>query len=165
ALYHNTKGDFNTADGSQALFSNTMGHPNTATGYQALYSNMTGSFNTATGFQALYFNIVGAANTAIGNGALASSNGSGNTALGFFAGSNVTNANNVICIGASVSGENVSNSCYIGNVHDSMANGRAVYVNSDNKLGTLSSSRRYKDKIRPMEKASEAILSLRPVSF
>jgi hypothetical protein len=38
-------------------------------------------------------------------------------------------------------------------------------VTSDNRIGTLSSSRRYKDEITPMEKASEAIHSLRPVSF
>ena len=48
---------------------------------------------------------------------------------------------------------------------NSAASARQVYVNVDNKIGTLSSSRRYKDEIRPMAKASEAIFSLRPVSF
>jgi hypothetical protein len=41
-------------------------------------------------------------------------------------------------------------------------NGRQVYVNSDNKIGTLSSSRRYKEQIKPMDQASEAILALKP---
>ena len=43
--------------------------------------------------------------------------------------------------------------------------GRAVYVDSDNKLGTLSSSRRYKEEIKSMDKVSEAILALKPVAF
>src|SRR5205814_6000891 len=45
------------------------------------------------------------------------------------------------------------------------ASGRPVYINSDGKLGTLVSSRRFKDEIKPMEKASEAVLALKPVSF
>src|SRR5262245_21898206 len=38
-------------------------------------------------------------------------------------------------------------------------------VNSDNKIGTLMSARRFKEEIKPMEKASEAILALKPVTF
>src|SRR5262249_48698757 len=53
----------------------------------------------------------------------------------------------------------------IKNVHSSVASGRAVYVNSDNKIGTLVSSRRFKDQIQPMDKVSEAILALKPVTF
>jgi hypothetical protein len=59
----------------------------------------------------------------------------------------------------------VNDTTWIRNTYSSVANGRAVYVNFDNKLGTLSSSQRYKDEIRPMERASEAIHSLRPVTF
>jgi hypothetical protein len=40
-----------------------------------------------------------------------------------------------------------------------------VYVNSDGKIGTLASSCRFKDEIKRMDKASEAILSLKPVTF
>ena len=58
-----------------------------------------------------------------------------------------------------------SNTTRISNVYDSVATGRQVYVNSDNKIGTLSSSRRYKEEITPMEKASEPILQLKPVTF
>ena len=62
-----------------------------------------------------------------------------------------------------VAGE--SNTTRIRNVYASVASGRAVYVNSDNKIGTLVSSRRFKDEIKPMDKASEAILALKPVTF
>ena len=65
--------------------------------------------------------------------------------------------------GTGVAGE--SNTTRIRNIYSSVATGRAVYVNSDNKIGTLMSSRRFKDEIRPMDKASEAILALKPVTF
>ena len=84
--------------------------------------------------------------------------------LGGGAGSNVTTANGVIAIGAD--GENVSNSCYIGNIFGvTSAGATAVYVNSLGKLGTVVSSRRFKDEIKAMDKASEAILALKPVTF
>jgi trimeric autotransporter adhesin len=60
----------------------------------------------------------------------------------------------------------VSNSCYIGNIFGATSSGGiAVLVNSDGKLGTNRSSRRFKDDIRPMDRASEAILALQPVTF
>src|SRR4029077_18447628 len=40
-----------------------------------------------------------------------------------------------------------------------------VYIDSAGQLGTASSSRRYKTGIKPMDKASESILALKPVSF
>src|SRR6266542_1262326 len=166
ALYFNTEGSNNTGIGSAALYHNTNGGENTAVGRQALISNTIGSKNTANGFQALYFNSTGAQNTANGYAALGfNTTGEGNTALGYFAGVNITGTGNV-CIGAGVEGgAGVNNTTWIRNGYDSVASGRAVYVDSDNKIGTLSSSRCYKDEIRPIAKASEAILSLRPVSF
>jgi hypothetical protein len=72
----------------------------------------------------------------------------------------------VICIGANVAGANVSNSCYIGNIFNrSSPSGLEVFVNSDGKLGTTMSSSRFKEDIKPMDKASEAILALQPVTF
>ena len=60
----------------------------------------------------------------------------------------------------------MSNTCYIGNIFGvTSALGTAVYVNSLGKLGTVVSSRRFKDEIQPMDKASEAILALKPVTF
>jgi hypothetical protein len=63
-------------------------------------------------------------------------------------------------------GANVDNSCFIGNIFDqSSPSGTAVFVNGDGKLGTSTSSKRFKDDIKPMEKASEALLALQPVTF
>jgi hypothetical protein len=86
--------------------------------------------------------------------------------LGFNAGNNLTSGSGNVCIGYGVSGvAGESNTTRIKNVYTSVASGRAVYVNSDNKIGTLVSSRRFKDEIKPMEEASEAILALKPVTF
>jgi len=165
ALFSLTTGDFSTATGDRALFSNTIGSSNTASGSQALYRNTEGESNTASGSQALFNNTAGNSNTA--NGALAlarNRTGSGNTALGFEAGLGVTTADNVICIGAT--GSNVSNSCYIGQIFGATSSGGiAVFVNGNGKLGTATSSRRFKEEIKPMERASEALLALRPVTF
>ena len=166
ALFSNTTGDYNTATGFQALFGNTTGAFNTATGYRALQDNTTGIYNTATGFLALTNNTNGDGNTAIGYRALHdNTTGIQNTAIGYYAGHDVTGDNNV-CIGANVFGAaGVDNTTWIRNVYDSVATARAVYVNASNKIGTLSSSRRYKEEIRPMAEASEAILALRPMTF
>jgi hypothetical protein len=165
SLAHNTDASYNTANGYGALYKNTIGQNNTANGYQALLNNTEGGNNVADGDGALYTNTVGLGNTAIGVAALANSFADNNTAIGLLAGFNITGIGNV-CIGQGVEGDaGVDFTTWIGNVYDSVASGRAVYVNSDNKIGTLASSRRYKDEIKPMAKASEAILSLRPVSF
>ena len=164
ALHGNTGGGGNTANGEAALFSNTTGDLNTANGYNALYSNTEGAGNTAIGEQALHSNTTSDADTAVGDHALANSTGNNNTALGFSAGYNVTSASHVICIGTQ--GANVSNSCYIDNIfNQSSPSGTAVFVNSDGKLGTTVSSVRFKDDIKPMDKTSEAILALKPVTF
>ena len=57
------------------------------------------------------------------------------------------------------------NTTRIRNIYGSVATTRAVYVNSDNKIGTLSSSRRYKEDIKPMDEASETVFALSPVTF
>ncbi len=82
------------------------------------------------------------------------------------AGSFLTSGSGNVCIGkdvVGVAGEN--NTTRISNIYSSVASARPVYINSDNKLGTLVSSRRFKEEIKPMEQASEAILGLKPVSF
>jgi hypothetical protein len=91
---------------------------------------------------------------------------SGNTVLRFGAGNNVTTANNVICIGANALGADVSNSCFIGSVFgQTSSGGTAVFIDSDGKLGAMSSSRRFKEEIKPMEQASEVLFALKPVTF
>jgi hypothetical protein len=167
ALLSNTIGTYNTANGVQALILNTEGNANTATGIAALFHNTIGGYNTANGIGALAFNTTGVSNTAVGvyAGNFVTT-GNFNTAVGDGAGENVSTANNVIAIGAGIDGENVSNTCYIGNIFGvSSAGATTVYVNSLGKLGTVVSSRRFKDDIKPMDKASEAILALKPVTF
>jgi hypothetical protein len=165
-LANNTSGIVNTATGDRALESNTVGTSNTATGVEALHSTTSGGGNTATGYQALLTNDTGEYNTAIGLFSLGGvTTGSNNTGLGRSAGTAVTTAHHVISIGANVSGANVSNSCYIGEIWQQSGGSQAVYVNSDGKLGAQVSSRRFKDEIKPMEQASEVIYQLNPVSF
>ena len=159
-------GDSNTATGTGALLSNTTGNDNTATGVNALASNTATNNNTATGAAALANN-TGSANTATGAGALENNvTGFGNTALGFAAGANVTTAAHVICIGSV--GANVSNSCFVDNIRNvttAFADAIPVMVDSHSQLGTMSSSRRFKKEIKPMDSASQSILALKPVTF
>ena len=166
ALYSNTEGISNTADGSQALYSNISGSYNTAVGRAALYTSTVGNFNTAVGQIAL-FNTTGGSNTGVGYGALYSdTTGRSNTALGYYAGFNVTDALNVICLGSL--GENVSNSSWIGNVYGVITQSGTtapVVVSDGGQLGTVASSERFKKDIATMDRSSESILSLRPVTF
>jgi hypothetical protein len=86
--------------------------------------------------------------------------------MGAGAGVNVTTATNVIAIGAN--GANVNNSCFIGNIRGTTtenADAINVVIDSAGQLGTVSSSRRYKKEIKPMDSASEVILALKPVTF
>ena len=169
ALLSTTIGGDNTANGAFALFSNTIGVDNTANGFQALFNNTSGSENTANGIFALLSNTTGGFNTAIGEDTLVNNTtGIGNTALGAEAGTNVATANSVICIGGGVLGANVSNSCFIGEIRGiTTVNNDAVpvVIDSAGQLGTMSSSRRFKNDIKPMDKASESILALKPVTF
>jgi len=168
SLGENTTGGFNTANGAWALHQNDTGLDNTANGYAALRSNTTGDHNTATGAGALTFNTTGERNTADGVSALFfNDTGHHNTALGQRAGSNQTTGSNNVYIGAGMSGvAGESNACYIKSIFmQTSASGIPVLIDSNNKLGTTTSSKRFKEDIKPMGNASEAILALRPVSF
>jgi hypothetical protein len=168
-LAHNTQGTYNTANGYAALSSNTNGYANTANGYQALYTTIISAYNTANGYQALFSNTTGYDNTAAGTGALfQNTTGMGNTALGYSAGGSITTGSGNVCIGYHIYGDpDDTNTTRIANIWSSVVGGavQQVYVDPTNKLGTLSSSRRYKEQINPMDKASEKIFSLRPVTF
>jgi predicted ribosome quality control (RQC) complex YloA/Tae2 family protein len=84
--------------------------------------------------------------------------------MGVGAGSNVITADDVICIGHP--GLNASNSCFIGQIFGRPSSGgTAVFINSNGFLGTITSSRRFKEEIKPMERASEALFALKPVTF
>ena len=171
-------GNNNTASGFEALLSNTTGNGNTATGTKALFHNTTGSNNTANGINAMFLNTIGNGNIAEGRGALGdNTTGSFNLAVGFGAGANLTTGSNNIDIGAlGVAGE--SNTMRIGTVKQtatfitgirgnatSNANAVPVVIDSAGQLGTISSSRRFKDEMKPMDNTSEAILGLKPVTF
>ena len=167
----------NTAEGAQALISNTTGQANTAIGVGALYKNTTGVGNTATGMAALGSNTTGFSNTAIGARALMNTTGNYNVALGDSAGESLSTGDNNIDIGHNVSGvAGDSNTIRIGNIdiiavyirgisRQTAAEGAAVFVDSNGKLGTMTASTRFTDEIKPMDKASEAILTLKPVTF
>ena len=185
ALHENVGGDFNTAVGFNALFDNTSGIDNTAIGFGALVTNRsgddntaigsgallstTGEDNTAVGSGALSANTAGGFNTAVGSDALSNSTGNGNIALGASAGSNVKTATNVICIGAP--GDDVSGGVFIGNVYLNVqpivgTDPDSVTITSNGRLGRGNvSSRRYKHDIQSMDRASEALYALKPVSF
>jgi trimeric autotransporter adhesin len=194
ALEQNIGGSFNTAVGASALNSNSGGNSNTAVGLNALFFNSSGSNNTAHGVNALLSNINGVNNAAHGAFALQNNKGGGNnTALGFQAlkgnvggsnniavgsnaGANLTSGSNNIDIGnAGIAGESgririgtagkQTDTLIAGIYGKTIASGVQVIIGSGGKLGTIQSSARYKDDIRPMDKASEAILSLKPVTF
>jgi Chaperone of endosialidase len=178
ALLNNTEGNLNTATGAGALVNNIDGNSNTATGAQALESNNTGGSNTAIGRSSLMNNTTGNTNTAIGLNALQSNTiGSGNVALGAGAGAFLTTGDDNIDIGNfGVADE--SGTIRIGNefqtrtfiaairgVTTGVADAVNVVIDSNGQLGTMSSSRRFKHAIQPMDKASESILALKPVIF
>ena len=176
ALLNLTTGRFNTANGFEALFRNTTGNDNTANGLQALYSNTTGSDNTANGVVALFSNTTGGSNTANGDDALyLNTTGSGNIAIGHNAGFNLTTGSNNIDIGnAGVTAEantirigvaGSQTATFIAGISGVTVTGTAVVVNSSGQLGIAPSSARFKDQIKPMDKASEALLALKPVTF
>jgi Chaperone of endosialidase len=167
ALLSNTEGVQNTATGLSALQNNTLGQANVANGWFALGSNTVGEFNTAVGWDALGSNTTGVGNTALGFGALfTNTTGNNNIALGDFSGKGVTIASNVICIGSL--GADVDNSTWIANVYGVTTQSGTtapVVVSDGGQLGTVVSSQRFKKDIAAMERVSEVILSLRPVTF
>ena len=179
ALCSNTDGVANTATGVAALRNNTTGNNNTANGAGALQSNAVGLDNTANGTSALFSNTIGSNNTAIGASALFNNTTGGhNIALGISAGFNLTTGDSNIDIGNfGATGESATirigtsgnqTRSFIAGIRGVMTgNGNAipVLIDSAGQLGTTSSSRRFKHEIKPMDKASEAILALKPVTF
>jgi endosialidase-like protein len=194
ALFSNTDGGGNTAVGESALYGNKFGGSNTAIGFDALIKNISSYNNTAIGASALGNNTEGYSNTAIGVNALLSNSvgqyntaiglapllnnttGNYNVAIGYEAGINLTRGDNNIDIdNLGVPGE--ANTIRIGKQGTQTATfiagvsgatvptGVAVIVDSSGHLGTSTSSVRFKESIRPMDKASEPILALKPVTF
>ena len=175
ALLNDLTGDGNTATGAGALFNNNDGSFNVANGLNTLASNVAGDENTAIGTNALSGNSTGHDNTAVGKAALlGNTTGSGNIAVGADAGSFLTTGNNNIDIGnTGVNGESETirvgdsqTKTFIAGIRGvTISNTVPVLIDPNGQLGTMSSSRRFKQEIKPMDKASEAILALKPVTF
>jgi Chaperone of endosialidase len=193
ALFSNTTGNANTANGANALVNNVDGDSNTANGNGALASNTTGNFNTAIGASALLNNTIGGRNTAIGRSALSlnttgnfnaangyqalfnNTTGNFNIALGNSAGASLTTGDSNIDIGnVGFPGESATiriggpqTKTFIAGIRGVTTGGTAipVLIDGNSQLGTLSSARRFKKEIQPMDNTSEAILALKPVTF
>jgi len=177
-------GFYNLFVGQDAGVSDTTGFDNTFTGIAAGLSNTTGSANTFDGVQAGIANFNGYSNTFVGiTAGIRNVSGSGNTFLGADAGYlNQTGGNdiyignsgpssedesNTIRIGTQGSGNLQQNTAYIAGIYGSTVggNGIAVYVDSNGQLGTVVSSRRFKEQIHDMGDSSSALMKLRPVTF
>lgn len=134
----------NTATGAGALLNNVTGHSNTANGAFALFNNTSGDGNIALGNSAGLLRTTGNFNIDIGNPGLA---GESNTIR-------IGNNQHTRTFITGIRGVTTGN-----------ANAIPVLIDSLGQIGTLSSSRRFKKEIKPIEKASEAILALEPVTF
>ncbi|PYK74410.1 MAG: hypothetical protein DME42_04630 [Verrucomicrobia bacterium] len=176
ALNQNTSGMFNAANGSAALQSNTTGSNNTGMGFGALFNNTIGAGNSGSGFKALFQNKTGINNTANGRQALQNNtSGSFNVALGNLAGGKLTTGSNNIDIGNQgvaaeaktirIGEQGNQQSTFIAGISGVAVTGPAVHVNASGQLGIVPSSAQFKEAIKPMDKTSEAILALQPVTF
>ncbi len=135
----------------------------------------------ATGFLALLYNTTGGFNTGCGAYALENNQaGNYNTAIGYQAGNQAPAGNsNSIYIGTQGSSSDVSGTVQIGTpgtqtsflaagvrgVTTGHNDAVTVLIDSNGQLGTVSSSRRYKEDIVDMGEASRGLLRLRPVTF
>jgi hypothetical protein len=176
ALRDSLTGWFNTAVGSFAMQSAAPGDNNTAIGVGTLFET-TGTGNTAVGGSAMSLAGSGSLNTAIGEEALgAVSTGNFNIAVGYLAGFDLTTGDNNIDIGhRGVAGEantirigtnGTQTATFIAGINGATASdGTAVFIDVNGQLGTVTSSARFKDNIKPMDNASEVLFSLKPVSF
>jgi hypothetical protein len=150
----------NTVLGDNALISNASGLDNTAIGLLTLLNNTTGSFNTAIGARALSNNTTGSSNIAVGNSAGATlTTGNDNIDIG-----NIGVAGEFKTIRIGKQGRQTDT--FIAGISGAtVPTGVAVMVEANGHLGTITSSARFKEAIKPMNEASTAILALQPVSF
>lgn len=177
----NLQGRDNTGIGTAALNRHYSGDANTAVGSAAMVNDFFGSGNTAVGFEAFAGGLSGYANvsnTAVGYRALGTlDRGHSNVAIGDQAGAGVSLGHNNIYIGAGVSGASETGTMRLGaNLYRVFLSGVwgttpggsttvPVVIDQFGQIGTVSSSRRYKEDIRDMADASRRLLALRPVTF
>jgi hypothetical protein len=192
ALVSNTTGELNTAVGAGALLNNIGGSRNTATGELAL-ANTTGSDNIGMGVEAGRDLTTGNNNIAVGTKVGEKlSTGNGNIAIGTQAGFNLTTGNNNIAVGINAGNQlttgdrniDIGNhgvagdgftirigtqgtqaATFIAGIFGTPVDGSPVVINLAGQLGVSASSARFKEEIKPMDKTSEVILALKPVTF
>ena len=164
--------NFNNAHGRNALFNNVDGDENDAFGDDAMEENTTGAQNTAMGDDALDGNTTGSGNTAVGKEAGNSIiDVNDNVVLGHNAGIGLTHASRNIAIGTEVAGPftDFDDTCFIGSIFGEIVSDpgsqAAVFVDQFNVVGIFNSSRKYKHDIQSMDKASETLYRLKPVTF
>jgi hypothetical protein len=187
-------GNYNNAMGVFTLFALTSGLSNTVIGDNSLIRNTSGSANTAIGAATLVQNTNGGANTAVGHFALNQTTGSNNVGIGDSAGWKTTSGFGNIYIGNSAGTEITtgSNNIYIGNAGFNNESGQIrigtvaaitsgtvivgisgfgssggipVIVNGGGRLGTTTSSARFKEDVRNIDSESDGLMKLRPVAF
>ena len=168
----NGSANFNNAFGRNALLNNVDGDENNAFGDDAMEENTTGSQNTAIGDDALDGNTTGSGNVAVGKEAGNSIvDGNDNVVLGHNAGIGIAHGSRNIAIGVEEAGPftDFDDTCFIGSIFGEIVSDpgsqTAVYVDQFNNVGIFNSSRRYKHDIQPMDKASETLYRLKPVTF
>jgi len=187
-------GDGNTIVGNLAGNAITSGNSNDAFGAAALNICDTGSFNVAIGAGAMNGLTSGQnncgvgqgcgvgissgqTNVILGNNSYANSNGSGNIIIGDSSGNSLsgTDSNNIIIAESGTSGDSgririgtngTHTTCFVQGIAGvTVASSAAVLINtSTGQLGTVVSSRRYKENIIDIGPTS-SILDLRPVIF
>jgi hypothetical protein len=178
-------GIFSPATGKVALsaagnlFLHDIGNLNAALGRNALAENTSGNSNTAVGFHALDDNNSGAGNVAVGSTALGgNTTGNFNIGIGTSAGLLATASSNSIFIGNNgsagdtavikIGNQGTQSKTFIAGVRGvetDIFGAIPMLVAANGQLGTVSSSRRYKEDIKPMGDMRGVLMKLRPVTF
>lgn len=174
-MAYKTTGSCNTALGEAANRAGGDGAANVAHGMLCLQT-VEGDQNTGFGVQVMTGGHGCMWNTGIGVQALMRSTGRGNIGIGELAGYYLDSGNDNIDIGSyGRAGDNATirigepqlkKDAFFAGVHGAtVPSGVRVLVNSDGKLGTLTSSRKFKQDIADMAGASDVLRKLRPVTF
>jgi hypothetical protein len=135
----------------RALFNNFDGGANVTIGGNALQFDVSGLVNTAVGVGASTNIVAGGANTYIGNGVVGA-----------------IDERYTVRIADNLPNGPGQSACYIGGIAGQAVDpsgAATVYIDNFGKLGVFLSSQRFKRNVEPMDKASEAILALKPVTF
>jgi endosialidase-like protein len=187
SFFGNRAGEGNSTGPANSFFGNFAGQINTTGGHNAFFgnesgnANTTGSGNVFFGSAAGFSNTVGNDNTLVGHFAgSTNTTGLGNILIGRGAGPNVVAGSDNIHIGNApeisddlpdesnrirIGRQGTQTATFIAGISGTVVAGDAVLVNGNGQLGVLSSSRRFKQDIAAMGRASSKLMQLRPVVF